>query len=156
MPSQQHPDLELLDRLRAGLLDEQPAEKAALEQHIAGCASCRRQLDGWQQLQPSGLGPQLDAARLASDLQAARRQALESGSRGSRPVFLPYAAAAVLLLAISAGLWSLRPGTDTTPHMAARDSLQVPDIYEDLDFYLWLANQEDNGDGDEHGNPNNT
>jgi len=32
----------------------------------------------------------------------------------------------------------------------------IPDIYEDLEFYLWLANQKDNGNGDEEGNPNNT
>lgn len=157
MHKQQHPDLELLDRLRAGLLDGQAADKAALEEHVAECASCRRQLDNWQQLGPAGLGPALGDARLASDLQAARRRALATGRAGHRQrLLLPYAAAAVLLLAVSAGLWSLWPDTDMTTRMATRGSEQVPDVYEDLDFYLWLANQGDNGNGNEHSNPNNT
>jgi len=157
MHNQHHPDPELLDRLRAGLLDEQPGTKAALEQHVSGCAACRQQLDGWKQLGPAGLGPELDSTLLASELQKARRRALNSHSaRHRRQAFVPYAAAAVLLLAVSAGLWSLWPATDQTVHMAARSSQQVPDVYEDLDFYLWLATQEDNGNGNEHYNPDNT
>jgi len=157
MHNQQHPNPELLDRLRAGLLDQQPDARAALEQHIGGCEACRQQHDGWQQLGPAGLGPELDSTVLANDLQAARRRAINSGRAGHRrQVFVPYAAAAVLLLAVSAGLWSLKPDTDTTTHMAARSSEQVPDVYEDLDFYLWLATQKDNGNGNEHNNPNNT
>ena len=157
MHNQQHPDTELLDRLRAGLLDEQPEAKMALEQHVAGCAACQQQLDGWQQLGPAGLGPELDSTLLASDLQVARRKALDSSrAKHRRRAFVPYAAAAVLLLAVSAGLWSLRPDTDTTAQLAASGSEQVPDVYEDLDFYLWLATQNDNGNGNEHGNPNST
>jgi len=160
MHSQQHPDPELLDRLHAGLLDEEPEARAALEQHVADCAACRQQLDGWQQLGPAGLGPQLDSRQLADDLQAARRRALgsHSASAGHRHRALaPYAAAAVLLLAVSAGLWSLLPyDSDTPAVVASRSSEQVPDVYEDLDFYLWLATQQDNGNGDEHSNPNNT
>ena len=79
MHNQPHPDLEMLDRLRAGLLDDRPDERSALEQHIAGCETCRRlHLDGWQQLGPSALGPRLDTASLAGELQAARRRALNS------------------------------------------------------------------------------
>lgn len=159
MHNQQHPDPELLDRLRAGLLDEQPEAKMALEQHVAGCAACQQQLDGWQQLGPAGLGPELDSTLLASDLQVARRKALDPGrAEHRRRVFVPYAAAAVLLLAVSAGLWSLRPDTDTAAHLATRAGEQVPDVYEDLDFYLWLATQQDNGNGNgnEQGNPNST
>lgn len=158
MHNQQHPDPELLDRLRAGLVDADPAAKAALEQHLAGCDDCRQQLDAWQQLGADGLGLQLDSGQLAAELQAARRRALNSRSAGHRQrAVAPYAAAAVLLLAVSAGLWSLlQPGSDTPAIMATRSSQPVPDIYEDLDFYLWLATQQDNGNGDEHSNPNNT
>ena len=70
MHSQQHPDPELLDRLRAGLLDAEPETRMALEQHVAGCAGCRQQLDAWRQLGPDGLGPRLDSRQLADDLQA--------------------------------------------------------------------------------------
>jgi hypothetical protein len=157
MHNQHHPDPELLDRLRAGLLDEQPGAKADLLQHIAGCAACRQQLEGWQQLGPAGLGPQLESTALTRDLQAVRRQALNSGRRRHRhQALVPYAAAAVLVLAVSAGLWSLWPDTDTTTRMAASSSQQVPDVYEDLDFYLWLVTQEGNGDGNEYSDPDNT
>jgi len=72
-------------------------------------------------------------------MQAARRQALASG-RTRRHSLLPYAAAATLVLAVTIGLWTTRPGIDTT-NMVAETEHTVPDIYEDLDFYLWLANQ---------------
>ena len=155
MHNQPHPDLEMLDRLRAGLLDDRPDERSALEQHLAGCETCRLHLDGWQQLGPSALGPRLDTASLAGELQAARRRALNSPRQHRHRVFAPYATAAILLIAVSIGFWTMNPVSDT-PQMTAGSSQAVPDIYEDLDFYLWLANQKDNGNGDENGNPNNT
>ena len=39
---EQHPDSELLDRLRSGLLDDSPLEKASLEAHLQQCDYCRR------------------------------------------------------------------------------------------------------------------
>jgi len=160
MHSQHHPDPELLDRLRAGLLDAETETRMALEQHVADCAVCRQQLDAWRQLGTDALGPRLDSRLLADELQAARRRALGSQgiTAGNRyRAAVPYAAAAVLLIAVSAGLWSLFPhGADTPAVVATRSTQQVPDVYEDLDFYLWLATQQDNGNGEEHGDPNNT
>ena len=53
------------------------------------------------------------------------------------------ATAAMLLIAVSAGLWTLRHEfMDTVPITAQRGD-EIPDLYEDLDFYLWMANQGD-------------
>ena len=148
MHTQQHPDSETLDRLRAGLLDDRPEEKAALEAHLATCDRCRASSDIWQQLDPNALGPDVDHAELEQALSAARRQALSRGGGAHRNPrrLLPYAAAATLVLAITVGLWTIQPGVDTNGMMA--DNTQaVPDIYEDLDFYLWLANEEENNTG---------
>jgi len=155
MHSQQHPELAQLDRLRAGLLDDQPEIKIALEAHIAACVTCRERCS-WQLLQPRAAGHDLDSAALRQSLQNARRQALQAGSQGHHHGFSPYATAALLLIAVSIGIWTLQTDDGGQQHMAAQDSRMIPDIYEDLDFYLWLANQKDNGNGDEEGNPNNT
>ena len=151
-----HPDTELIDRLRAGLLDELPEEKQALETHIAGCAECQAQLDHWAQLTPSALGPELDNSKLQQDLDNARRHALAANN--SRPVLglVPYATAALLLIAISAGVWNLYPEPDFS-QQTAHNTQVISDIYEDVDFYLWLANQEENpASADDPGNADNT
>jgi len=155
MHSQQHPEPDQLDRLHAGLLDYQPEIKAALEAHIAACATCQERCN-WQLLQPGAMGPDLDTDALQQSLQNARRQALQAGNQRSRHGFIPYATAALLLIAVSIGIWTLQPDNGVQQQMAVQDSRMIPDIYEDLDFYLWLANQKDNGNGDEKGNPNNT
>ena len=141
MHNQQHPDTELLDRLHAGLLDDRPEEKTAIEQHLAACERCRTHAGIWQQLDPKALGPRVDSGEIGSALQTARRQALAGGSssHARRRSLLPYAAAATLALAVTVGLWTTRPGIDTNNMVA--ETQTVPDIYEDLDFYLWLANQ---------------
>ena len=148
MHKHQHPDSETLDRLRAGLLDDRAEEKAAIEAHLATCEHCRATADIWQQLDPNALGPEVDHAELEQALAAARRQALSQGSSSATHVrrLLPYAAAATLVLAITVGLWTIQPGVDTNG-MLGDNTEAVPDIYEDLDFYLWLATQEDNNTG---------
>ena len=155
MHSQQHPEPDQIDRLRAGLLDDQPEAKASLEAHIAGCAICQ-QHNNWQLLHPGALGPDLDKDALQQLLRNARRQALQTGNLRHRHGFVPYATAALLLIAVSIGIWTLQPENGGQQQMVAQDNPMIPDIYEDLEFYLWLANQKDNGNGDEEGNPNNT
>jgi hypothetical protein len=155
MHSQRHPEPDQLDRLRAGLLDDQPEIKAVLEAHVATCATCRERCN-WQLLQPGAMVPDLDTGALQQSLRNARRQALQAGSQRSRHAFIPYATAALLLVAVSIGIWTLQLDNGGQQQMAMQDSRMIPDIYEDLEFYLWLANQKDNGNGDEEGHPNNT
>jgi len=155
MHSQQHPEPGQLDRLRAGLLDDQPEAKAALEAHIAICAICQERCN-WQILHPGAMGPDLDTQALRRSLRNARRQALQTTSRHHPHGFVPYASAALLLIAVSIGIWTLQPDSESQQQIAAQDAQMIPDIYEDLEFYLWLANQKDNGNGNEDANPNNT
>jgi len=160
MHGQSHPDPETLDRLRAGLLDEQPAEKAALESHLGACESCRAQLSAWTRIAAAAMQDQPDPGRLQRDLQHARSRALAAGRSQAagrhRFGFVPYATAALLLIAVSFGVWNYQHdsagGLQETPAVAQ----SVPDIYEDLDFYLWLANQDEVGAEDSNGNPNST
>lgn len=154
MHNQQHPDTEMLDRLRAGLLDDQPAQKTALEKHLSECDTCRVHAGIWQQLESGALGPHLDTGNLGTALYTARRQALAGTNSRQAWAMTPYATAAAVLLAVSIGLWTTQPGIDTNSQMTADTSQSVPDIYEDLDFYLWLATQNDS-DIDQS-NPNST
>lgn len=144
MHSEAHPDTELLDRLRAGLLDEDLESKARLEHHLAACPSCRERANAWDHLGRDALGawPVMDDA-LSVGLRRARQQALAAGRQqrlvSRRPLL---AAAAVLLIALSAGLWTLRHEfVDTVPVTTAKNGEGIPDLYEDLDFYLWMAKQ---------------
>ena len=50
MHEQAHPDTELLDRLRAGLLDDSIELKDRLEHHLVACPQCRSRLHAWEHL----------------------------------------------------------------------------------------------------------
>jgi anti-sigma factor RsiW len=156
MHSQQHPDLEQLDRLRAGLLDDRPQEKALLEAHLAGCDACQARTSSWAQLGPGALGPDLDPATIRRDLRAARARALDSSAPRHRHAFAPYATAALLLIAVTVGIWTGQHWLQPQPQLTVQAQQEVPDIYEDLDFYLWLADQQDRDSEMHSDNPNNT
>ena len=156
MHRQQHPDPEQLDQFRAGLLDEQVEEKAALEAHIEHCPSCQSLLNNWQQLGPAALGPQLDPESLGHSLQQARRQALDSKNARPSRTFMPYATAALLLIAVSIGFWVAQPEYRETTLATADQGQDVPGLYEDIDFYLWLAEENENSTHREETNPNST
>ena len=157
MHRQPHPDPETLDRLRAGLLDDRPAEKAAIETHLSTCEDCRNQQSVWSQIASASMTGQPDLAGVRLQLRQASNQALSSQTV-RRHVFglAPYATAALLLIAVSFGLWNYQSGTTGDTQEPATVAQAVPDIYEDLDFYLWLANQNETGTEDNDGNPNST
>ena len=132
-----HPDTELLDRLRSGLLDAAPEQKTQLEAHLASCESCRRRADLKAQLHPHLLAsPDLD-----NRLDQARRRALQMPRRSSLPRFaIPLAtAAAVALLAVVLVEPVQRQTAPPEPQLANSGTREVPELYEELDFYLWLA-----------------
>lgn len=152
MLKQPHPDPEQLDRLRAGLFDDTPDQKAALKRHLDECPACQTSFHGWGRF-----GATMTEAELpVQALQRARRVALASRRQSQVRSFVPYATAALLLVAVTIGLWTLQPGEQSQRLLTAQSTEAVPDTYEDLDFYLWLANQKDAGPDEENGNPNNT
>ena len=133
--SDQHPDSEFLDQLRAGLLDENPSQKAALEAHIQQCVTCRQRYD-W----PTALrADDTQIQRLERRLDQARQQALLAPKKTDLRRFAPLAAAAAIALVAVLVVQPLRsPDTDDT-QLAGTTPGAVPEVYEDLDFYLWLA-----------------
>ena len=156
MHRQQHPDPEQLDRLRAGLLDDQPEEKTTLESHIEHCPACQSQLNSWQQLDPDALGPRLNTGSLGHSLQQARQQAMSNAGAQHSRTFMPYATAALLLIVVSVGVWMAQPEHQDSSLKMADRSQEVPGLYEDIDFYLWLAGQNGNTINSDEINPNNT
>ncbi len=132
--SKQHPDSELLDQLRAGLLDDQPTVKSELEAHLAGCEHCR-QLTDWQQLAI----PAMDPEQLEQRLAGIRQTVLATPVRPVRR-YLPLAAAASLIVALGSVLLLGEQESATNQELAtARAGTETIDLYEDLDFYLWMA-----------------
>ena len=150
-----HPAPEQLDRLRAGLLDDEPDTRAALEAHIENCQRCQSSMQGWGQLGPNALGPALDTARVDAGLRQARQAALASTSRRRPMRYATLATAALLLVIVSAGLLTLNTGLQQ-PQLPAQAAAEVPEIYEDIDFYLWLADQQDEESEDDSAGPNST
>jgi len=141
--------------LRAGLLDDAPDRRALLERHLAGCRTCREQAAPWQKL-ASRLGATLEPAGLPADLRRARQSALTTATRHTPRALVPYAAAAALLIAVIVGILGLPAGPLHAPHKATQTAQAVPDTYEDLDFYLWLANQDEGHPAKARTRPNST
>jgi anti-sigma factor RsiW len=155
MHSQPHPDLELLDLLRAGLLDDTPDEKAALESHLAGCPACRAQAGYWRNLVSLMESPRQHAA-LQEQLSRARQAALAARPGALNRSLVPYAVAAALLAAVTLGILGLPTGEVPAPSATTQTAQVIPDTYEDLDFYLWLANQDEGHSEQARTSPNNT
>lgn len=135
---EQHPDGELLDRLRSGLLDGSPLEKASLEVHLQQCDYCRRAYHWPAQLRAASPVPD-------ERLDQLRRQALAAPAAHRPRLLIPVAAAAAVAL-VTVALFSLLPGPESDSPQVAASSQSVPDLYEDLDFYLWLADHKAPGD----------
>lgn len=151
MHKQTHPDTEQLDRLRSGLLDDDHQLKTSLEEHLAACPDCQSRYTRWDQLYQISNRSDLKGAQLKRDLRTARQTALTSDHQARPRQLVPLAAAAALFTALSAGLLTLQyngsgfnQAQDET-QLAVQTESEVLDIYEDLDFYLWLATEEENG-----------
>ena len=140
-----HPSDEQLDRLRAELYDDAPRMRDALRAHVAGCEQCRARARIWERT-TAALGA-LDAPGVASALRARRRQAQQGrpAPRWIVPRWTQALAAGVLAVAIGLGTCYYLHGTDSDAVTAANDQ---SDIYADIDFYLWLI-QEQPGDDSE-------
>lgn len=135
-----HPDSLQLDQLRAGLLDEQAALKRQLEAHLAICEHCRVRVD-WRSVADQAI----DSGQVQARLGAARRSALQAPARRPRR-YLPVAAAASILVVVTASLLFNHEDPPLDRQSAPAQAQAEPaDLYEDLDFYLWLADHAHNG-----------
>lgn len=154
MHNHPHPDSEQLDMLRAGLLDDSPSDKRAIEQHLAACADCRAVAGIWQQI-TTLVEPTIDPNGLQDALRHARLVAVKPVVRRTRRSYAQYAVAASLLAAVAAGFYALPTARTTLTPVTSNQTAQViPDTYEDLDFYLWLASQDESHPGKQTANPN--
>lgn len=131
----EHPSKETLDELRAGLLDEDRERSERLLTHVLHCDRCRSDWDRWGEI--ASAVPQLDPRSQAAMVN----RALMTPPRG-RHTWWPAVAVAVTL-SIGLGVWWSLDGTDPGPQPPIAQQAAVPDVYEDLDFYLWLANQQE-------------
>ncbi len=135
-----HPNSEQLDSLRAGLLDDDPQLKASLEAHLEQCASCRKRYDLSGHLHPGALP--VEAA--GEQLDVLRRRALKAPAPRRRliPIAVAAALALVAVVLVKPSLQDSRPDT----RLAQTPAQATPVLYEDLDFYLWLADHKEDND----------
>jgi len=133
-----HPDTERLDQLRAGLLDDKPAQKAELEAHIQHCKTCRQRYD-W----PTVLTGVPQASALNTQLDRARQRALTVPKKTLLRRFVPVAAAAAMALVTVILVNPLQQPDSADTQLARTTEADSPEVFEDLDFYLWLADHKD-------------
>lgn len=145
MPNNLHPDDSTLDRLRAGLLDDDAATRA----HIGTCAACQQRLTAWDRLAQHFQASMASDGTIAWQLHKRRRAAL-SGRPAAPAAVSPRwtnqylaMAATVATLAIGLGVFFTLdlPGPDAVPNTVNAQAEGQTDIYADIDFYLWLATE---------------
>lgn len=151
MNAMQHPTVNDLDRLCAGLLDDSPAEKTALTAHLETCASCRARAARLREIvtEASELQPWIEQALRARRAQAlAGRPSGAPRGLGKQYVWGPAIAAALVLVVAGLNFQALfaPPGGMTSaPEVVAgaEPANNAPDVYTDLDFYIWLSSQDE-------------
>ncbi|MBI5613270.1 MAG: hypothetical protein HY942_09440 [Gammaproteobacteria bacterium] len=143
--SHSHPDDATLDRLRAGLLND----NADVRAHVETCAFCRQRLAIWDRLARALPAGSLPAGALADQLRVRRQAALAglatgrtSDARRWAPQYLAMAAA-VTAVAIGVGVFLAldHDGSDASPDTLSAQADRPTDIYADIDFYLWLTKE---------------
>jgi hypothetical protein len=153
MNAMQHPTVNDLDRLRAGLLDDSPAEKNALTAHLEACASCRSRATRLHDIVTEASELQYEPW-IEQALRARRAQALagrpSGASRGLGKQYVWGPAIAAALVVVVAGLnfqalFAPPGGVTSAPQVVAgaERANNAPDVYDDLDFYIWLSSQDE-------------
>lgn len=130
MHTQLHPTPSDLDAWRAGLLEATAAHNVAT--HVAACAACAEAARVTQALQRVA---KTASPELERQLRVRRRAALATPTR--RGALSPKWAVAASMSALALGL-ALYLGNG---EQANAPSVE-PDVYADVDFYLWLAERD--------------
>lgn len=147
-----HPDDEILDRLRAGLVEDSDTHRQ-LELHLASCLLCRKRAGRWDEV-GSVLRKGTDALPHATgaELRMRRRAAFTPSPVRRFPTLATAAGAAVLVLGVGLATqfsdgWSSR---NPAPPVIE----DAPDLYAEIDFYLWLSQREEGKGRDERSGRN--
>ena len=140
-----HPTKQLLDRLRAELLGSDSRVTEELKQHVRSCHQCQNSLDGWSRLRDVLKPSENEQTQVASRLRTARNTALGfTEAKRSFSIQPLFAMAASVILVVSLAVLQPWVTLDTAPDQIAQgQSDKTPEIYEDPDFYLWLAGHEE-------------
>lgn len=134
-----HPSDTELDALRAGLYDARVTEREALRAHLAECAECGDRVQLWTDAKAMLA---TEAVNVRTELRARRAAALAGNASVQRPARwgLPMAlAAGVAALAVALGVALYTPENSGDVQIAESE---VPDLYTDIDFYLWLLRKQ--------------
>jgi hypothetical protein len=132
-----HPADAALDRLRAGLLDREPATRDALHAHLRECGVCQERAGLWTRA-TEVLDQGASERGLASRLDARRQRALRGISTASRRrTPIAFALAAVTAVAIGLGVFVMQDRDDPDTAVVATTA-QGPDLYTNIEFFLWL------------------
>lgn len=134
-----HPATELLDQLHAGLLDEQTALKTQLETHLQQCEACR-QSASWEHIADHTVLP----GQLDQRLESITRNAIRQAPRPARR-WVPVTAAASVIALLSATLLFNQTELNRDENHTQQATAAPASIYEDLDFYLWMADHGSDG-----------
>lgn len=139
-----HPGDAELDRLRAGLLDGDPARRTELEEHLRLCRVCRERAGVWSKITET-LDRGVSEAGVMSRIGARRHRALHGFSRPARRLTPMALALAATLAAVTVGIGVYVSHEPSDIAMTA--SGEQSDLYADIDFYLWLMEKKANEDG---------
>jgi hypothetical protein len=135
-----HLDDLALDRLRAGLLDDRAAHA-----HIENCAVCRQRLSVWDRLAKHLHSDVSPDDTLDRQLRDRRRTALAGRATGRMPAMRrwtpQYLAMAATVAALAIGLSVFFTLDLLAPDTTGAQTEGMPDIYADIDFYLWLTTE---------------
>ena len=147
-PRSDHPTDRQLDELRVGILDERSTDHAAaLRAHVTECAVCAARVGLWDQTKDT---LSIERAGIRHALRARRAAALAGkGAIITRPVRwgLPMAlAAGVAAAALGLGVLLYTPDNTDDGQLAAV-AVEEPDLYTDIDFYLWLLRKQQDESG---------
>ncbi|MDE2088893.1 MAG: hypothetical protein KGJ12_02615 [Gammaproteobacteria bacterium] len=137
-----HPNDVQLDKLRAGLLDDEPSTLADVRAHVEHCAQCRARLDKWSRLTAVLELDRANEAALATgsrnSVPSAQGTQRATGGHGVPKLAMALAAALVLTLGLRFMLDRHTIGYDQS-QVVANDATKAPDLYSNIDFYLWMA-----------------
>lgn len=137
-----------LDARRAGWDQGDVDDARRIDDHLQQCSHCRARLQQWADVAIAldARDPWLDHA-----LRRRRQAALNGDGVAARPrSWRLTAALAAGLTGVALGLSvMLHAPNNTAPETQAQapTATEVPDLYADIDFYLWLMRKDQPEDG---------